>query len=92
MSNCRSPVLLNPSFLRTMESVNVSMLSLFTISNAFGCGGASATCMKLEPFPERRVNDDDHRGGMAVRRIRMLCVEKRRKALCKRRAKRVRRA
>ena len=39
------------NFLRNMESVIVSMLSLDAISVAFGCGGASATLMKpCKPF------------------------------------------
>ena len=46
ISNCCSPVLSRLSFLRTMESVNVSMFSLDAISIAFGCGGASTTLMK----------------------------------------------
>ena len=37
MSNCRSQVLLKPSFFCTMEFVSVSMLSLLAISMALGC-------------------------------------------------------
>ena len=38
MSNYRSPMLLKRCFLRTIDFVNVSMLSLRAISNALGCG------------------------------------------------------